>query len=278
MEWIAKDISDDAYFAIGDIFGGMDEPKDRHSELVVSNSFIKKVYETNLYYYLEDGHEEVDEELQEIFDVGSGFHCHVLEADKFSERYRVSDTLDASDDRVRISLSDYTFIEQTTMSIKKKYPYMMNNENAEITIMGEIDGVPVKCKIDKLHITANKSGRYLRVEILDLKGIWFDPFKQKKSSNKDRWELRKKLSSNDYDLQAYFYTRLVTEWLISIGQGQAEVVFSLLVSSKETFKAQKFRVGQEMMLSGEEKFNSVWSDIREFSLYGKDRLIDEEVL
>ena len=277
MEWTATDISDDAYFAIGDIFGGMDEPRDRHKELVVSNSFLKKIYQTNMFHYIEDGYEEISEELQDVFDLGSGFHCYILEHKDFSERYRVSDGIDPSDERTRIGHTEFKFVEQSHMSIQKKYPDLMNGENAEVTIMGEVDGVPVKCKIDKLNIVA-KGKRFVRVEILDLKGIWFDPFKQKKTAGKDRWELRKKLSNTDYDLQAFFYKKLVEGWLASIGQTQCEVVFSLVVASKETFKVQKFRVGQEMMMSGEEKYNSVWSDVREFCLYGKDSLIDEEVL
>lgn len=277
MEWIAKDITDEAYFKIGDIFGGMDEPRDRHKELVVSNSFLKKVYETNLYHYLEDGFEEIDEDLQEVFNLGSAFHCYILENKEFGERYRVSDTIDASDERVRIGLGEFKFIEQSAMSIEKKYPYLINNENAEITIIGEIDGVPVKCKIDKLHIEA-KGNRYTMVEIVDLKGVYFDMFKLKKDSNKDRWELRKMLSKNGYDLQAYFYTKLVEGWLASIGQAQADIRFSLVVASKETYKVQKFRVGHEMLLSGEEKFRSVWSDVVSFVSFGKDSLVDEEVL
>ena len=33
-----------------------------------------------------------------------------------------------------------------------------------------------------------------------------------------------------------------------------------------------------MLLSGEEKFNSVWDDVRNFVMYGKESLVDEEVL
>ena len=276
MKWTAKDISDDAYFAVGDVFKGMDEAIDRHKDLVISASTLKAQYETNLYFWLMSGGFQVSEDLQEIFDLGSAFHCHVLESKHFTERYRVSDTIDASDERVRIGLTEYKFIEQATIEVSKKYPYLMNDENAEIAIFGEIDGVPVKCKIDKLHITA-VGGRFTHVEIIDLKGVWFDPFKQKKSASKDRWELRKKLSSTGYDLQAYFYKKLVEAWLESIGQS-CPVTFSLVVASKETTKVQKFRVGDEMLLTGEEKFNSVWSHVVDFVTHGKSALVDEEVL
>lgn len=277
MKWKTDDISDEAYFKIGDIFGGMDEPIDRHKEVVVSASMLKAHHETNLYFWLMNGGLEVSDDLQEIFDVGSGFHCHVLESKHFVERYNVSDAIDASDERVRIGTNEYQFIEKSTKEVATKYPYLMNGENVEIAITGEIDGVPVKCKIDKLHITADKAGRFLSVEIIDLKGVWFNFWKQKKSALKDRWELRKKLSDTGYDLQAFFYKKIVEAWLASIGQN-CPVTFALVVASKETYKVQKFRVGDEMLLTGEEKFNSVWDDVRNFVTFGKESLVDEEVL
>ncbi len=277
MKWEIKNIEDESYFKIGSIFGGFDEPQDRHKELVVSNSFLKKVYETNLHDYLLDGNEEIGEDLQEIFDIGSSTHCFVLENKFYNERYRVSDTIDASDERVRIGLEEFKFMESVYLTINKKYPYIADNQNAEITIMGELDGVNVKAKIDKLHIES-VGGRFTRVEIIDLKSTYLNFFKLKKSSAKDRWELRKKFCDLGYSLQAFFYTKLVTEWLHSIGQTQCEVVFSFVVASKDTFQVQKFIAGSEMMIDGEERFNSVWSDVRSFVLYGKDSLINEEVL
>lgn len=274
--FVAKKISDEAYFKIGDIFDGFGEPIDRHKELVVSNSFLKKVYETNLHHYLLDGYEEISDDLKEIFRLGSGFHCYVLEPSQFDNRYKVSDKLDASEERDRIGVTEFQFIKESAESIRKKYPYVMNEENAELYIGGEIEGVRVKIKIDRLHIEA-VDGRFTKVEIIDLKGVYFNPFKQKKTPSRDRWELRKKLSSTGYDLQAYFYKTVVEAWLASIGQSP-EVSFSLLVASKETHKAQKFRVGEEMLETGREKFSIAWEEVKNFVLYGKEALEEEEVL
>ena len=232
MNWKIAPIPDEDYFGIGCIFGGMDEPVDRHKEIVISASTLKAHVETNLFFWLMNGGETISDDLQEIFDVGSAFHCHVLEAKDFKSRYLVSDTVDASEERVRISSNEYKFIDASTKEVAEKYPYLMNGENVEIAITGVIDGVPVKCKIDKLHIVADKDGRFLSVEIVDLKGVWFNPFKQKKSPSKDRWELRKKLSATGYDLQAFFYKKLVEAWLESIGQN-FPVKLAFVVSSKK---------------------------------------------
>lgn len=274
--WQIKDISDDLYFSIGDIFNGFDSPLNRHSELVVSNSFIKQVFDTNMYHRLVAGAIEVDKKLQGIFDVGKAFHCYVLENSQFHDRYRVSDIKDATSELIRVSTQDFVFIQRCFDNIVKKYPYIVNEENTELSIFGAIDEVPVKCKIDKLHI--EKSGKvYQRVEIIDLKGVYFDPFKLKKDSNKNRYELRRKICDAGYDIQAYFYTRIVEEWLSSINQ-YCEVSFSLLVCSKETYQVQKFRLGSEIYESGRLKFESVWGDIRDFVLYGKAKLIEDEIL
>ncbi|MFT7880877.1 MAG: PD-(D/E)XK nuclease-like domain-containing protein [Sulfurimonas sp.] len=276
MPWEIKNIADETYFSYGNIFNGFESPKDRHEELVVSNSFMKSVFKTNLHHYLTVGCDEIDDDLQEIFDTGSAFHCYVLEHDEFYDRYHVSNVKDATKNTTRIGETEFIFIEASHRAIEEKYPEVLDGENVELTIIGEIDGAKVKCKIDKLNI--KKSGtRYISVEILDLKGVYFDHFKLKKSPSGERWELRKKLSNNDYDLQAYFYTKLVEEWLQSINQ-HCEVSFSLLVASKETYQVQKYRVGPEMMETGRIKYESVWPDIRDFVLFGKDRLVDEEVL
>ncbi|NOR57194.1 MAG: hypothetical protein GQ474_01575 [Sulfurimonas sp.] len=276
MTWQVKDITDKAYFAYGDIFGGIDSPLDGHKELVVSNSFIKNIFKSNLFCFLQSGGTIVDEALQEIFDVGSGFHCYCLENADFEDRFHVSDYTDASKTTTQIRKSDFEFIENAYKSLETKYPNIIDQEHAELAIFGEIDGVRVKCKIDKLNIT-KVGNRYTKVEIIDLKSVYFDMFSFKKSPDGTRWKLRQMLSDVGYDIQAYFYTRLVEEWLLSINQ-HCEVTFALVVASKDTHETQKFQVGAEMFESGKMKFDSVWGDIVSFIRDGKKSLIDYEVL
>lgn len=274
--WQIKKISDEQYFSLGDVFDGFDCPTNRNQELIISNSFMKQIFDTNLYHRLVAGETEIDEDLQGIFDVGKAFHCFVLEHSEFDKRYIVSDTRDAASDLTRVSKADFEFIEASYNNTKLKYPYVVDEQNSELAIFGEINGVKVKCKVDKLHI--EKSGKkYQSVEIIDLKGVYFNPFKLKKDSTKNRWELRRKICDAGYDLQAYFYTKMVTEWLESINQ-HCEVTFSLLIASKKTYEVQKFQVGAEIMESGRLKFESVFADIQDFVLHGKCRLQENEIL
>ena len=86
-----------------------------------------------------------------------------------------------------------------------------------------------------------------------------------------------KLSANGYDLQSYFYKKMIEAWLQSIGQ-HCEVTFILAVASKDTDEIQKFKIGSEMMESGEAKFRSVWGEISDFYKHGQAALIEEEEL
>lgn len=277
MAWIIKKIEDEAYFQVGDIFNGLKEPRERHEELVVSNSFLKQVFEYNIYHIITHGLPPVEDKLQqEVFNPGSAFHCYILEHEEFESRYHVSNVTDKTKDTIAIKDVDMAFIKGVHGNAAIKYPDLLDGQYVELALFGNIDGVPVKCKIDKLKIE-KKGNVYLFVEIIDLKGVWFDFWKQKKDQYKNRWELRKKLSSNGYDLQAYFYRKMVEAWLQSIGQ-HCEVRFTLAVASKETHDIQKFKIGAEMMESGEAKFRSVWGEVTDFVRHGHVAVIEEEEL
>lgn len=277
MSWEIKKISDESYFKVGDIFNQIEEPRKLHDKLVVSNSFIKQVFERNMYDIATHGLPPVPEKLQlEVFNPGSGFHCYILEHDEFEERYHVSNVKDPLQEKTIIGEVDMAFNKGVYENVKEKYPDLLDCQYVELALFGVIDGVPVKCKLDKLKIT-KQGKRYLEVEIIDLKGVWYDFWKLKKDQYKSRWELRKKLSSNGYDLQAYFYKKLIEAWLHSIGQ-HCPVTFTLAVASKETFEIQKFRVGAEMLESGEAKFRSVWGEITDFVKHGHTTMIEEEEL
>lgn len=270
--WQIKKISDEAYFAAGDILSGFDTVS-RHRDLIVSNSFLKQIFKSNLFHYLTTK-DEISDELQKIFDVGSAFHCYILEREHFDERYYFSEVEDISSDKIRIGRSDEIFIDDSMHDIKAKYPEIADGKNVELALFGVIDGVPVKCKIDKLNIT-KENGIYKKVEIIDLKSAYFDPFKFKRSPDGMRYGLRKQLSEYGYDLQFYFYKRLVGSWLESINQ-HCDVTFSLVVASKETHQVQKFTLGSEMHESGHMKFEAVWNDVINFYFDGK--LNKEEML
>ena len=261
-----KKIPDDEYFSIGtvDIL--------KSNELVVSNSWLKKVFNKGLYDTLISLDEVIDDDLQKIFDVGSGFHCYILERDEFEKRYYISDTSDPIEDRVRISTEDFQFIEGVHKSIKMKYPDILDGEDTELVILGEIDGVKTKSKIDKIVMYTNG-----RVDIIDLKSVYYDFMKMKKSSDGTHYKLRKQITDQDYDLQAYFYTRQVEEWLTGQSKNY-DVSFSLLLASKETHDVKIYRLGIEMVESGRQKFDSVWGDIVNFVNTGANSVDRYDIL
>jgi len=268
MFQLAKDISDDDYFALGDIFSdAIKDPVDLHSELVVSNSFLGQVFKRGLFNVLYDK-QDVSDDLQEIFNLGSAFHCYVLEHDQFYLRYYVKDYIDEDAEKrglKRVSKDDFAFIEACFKKILFMYPKVVHNDMNEVVITGEIDGVPVKCKIDCLIIDGRD------VDIIDLKGVWYKFFSKYTTSSGDRVGLRKSLSENNYDLQTYFYRKIVTELLMQKNI-YTQPSFSFLVCSKDnkSFDVQMFRTGSEMDASGEQKFQSVWNDVKDFYLEGKD--------
>ena len=275
MKTELKNIADEDYFAIGDLSKEM-TPVDSHKKMVVSASFVKSTFRTNLYHSVLFK-DKVDEELQKIFDIGSAFHCFILENDDFYDRYYVSDTPDITSEKVRISLLDFEFMERSNDNIKIKYPQMLDGLNCELAIFSEMDGVPVKCKIDKMNITRDKKGNFIHVDIVDLKSVYFKPFTFNKNIYGERTKLRYKLSDTGYDIQAYFYIQLVKLWLESINQS-CSVSFSLLTASKEDYHVQMFKVGDEMLKSGEMKFGTVWGEVVDFWNEGKSALALEEVL
>ena len=66
-------ISDAEYFATGEV------DILNHEDLVVSNSLLKQIFHRGLYDVLCGGGQEISDDLQEIFDLGSAFHTFLLE-------------------------------------------------------------------------------------------------------------------------------------------------------------------------------------------------------
>lgn len=269
MFQLRQNIDDATYFKSGDIFKDeFKSPIELHGELIVSNSFLGQVFKRGLYNVLYDYEQEISDELKEIFKLGSAFHCYVLENKDFYKRYYVKDFIDEDAEAQgleRVSSDEFRFIEICFGKIKRMYPKIITNDMNEVVITGVIDGVPVKCKIDCLIIDGNE------VQIIDLKGVWYKFFSKYIASNGDRVGLRRSLSDNNYDLQSNFYTRLVTELLQQKGMF-IQPTFSLLVCSKDdkSHEVQMFRVGSEMDATGQQKFDSVWNDVKDFYFNGKE--------
>jgi len=273
-------ISDEKYFSpsMGNIFEDqIRTPFDLNKELVVSNSLLGQVFNRGLFNVLHGKDlmkksEGISEDLKDIFILGSAFHCYVLEHDEFYSRYYVSDYSDKNKDAIgfsHVSKTDFEFIKECFIEIKKMYPSVVTSKYNEITITGILDGVPVKAKIDCLIANNPKSDKVL--EIIDLKGVYYKFFDQrakKTLSSGDRVGLRSSITALNYDLQGFFYTELISH---AYGINRDDIAFNLLLCSKDDYSVQLFRLNTDKILkSGEEKFNFIWDDVKDFVLNGKD--------
>lgn len=265
-----KKISDKDYFLIGKVnfFN--------HKELVVSASFLKQVFERDLYDVLIKGEKSIDAELQYMFDVGSAFHTFVLEANHFEERYYVADYKNEfeSNTRTYINSEDYEFVVQCYNNIKLKYAYILEESNMnEVALFTNFDGTPYRCKIDKL------LDKDIEIKIIDLKSVWFDFYGKKFKRNKDgiRWGLVKYIQELNYDLQGYAYWKAIKTYLESKGIDK-EVSFSLLLASKETYDVKLVKFSAEMMANGKEKYDLIFPEIKSFFDGGYEFVEQEEII
>jgi len=189
-------MEDKAYFSIGAI------DLHRHKDLVVSASFLKNVYDEDLYQVLSMGSMPIDDELQYIFDLGNCFHCYCLEPKEFEKRFYIAEYKNefGSETRMYINTLDFDIVIKLYNNIKKKYPYMLEeSEFNEVVILTNFNGVPYRCKIDKLIEKDNE------IEIVDLKSVWFDFYgkKYRRKSDNIRWGLLNYIKELNYDLGEY---------------------------------------------------------------------------
>ena len=264
-------LSDEAYFNIGkvSIF--------HHEELVLSVSTLKQIWKKDAYEVLvKDNKQEVDAELQYVFDVGSAFHCFVLEHEDFEKRYYVSETKNAFDDtnRVHIKTEDFEFIQGAHEQIKLKHPSILEpSEWNEVTILTTLDGVPFRAKIDKLIDLQDE------IVVIDLKSIWFDFYGKKYARGGDgqRWGLIKYFKELNYDLQAHCYTKAIQTYLDHHNINK-RVTFKMLMASKDTCDVKMVQFSSEMMQSGEMKCDTVMPELRAFYQQGIKQIEKDEIV
>jgi len=258
--------TDDEYFARGNI------DIDKSKELVISNSLLKRIVQRGLYDVLVVNQGDVSDDLQARFDIGHAVHTRILEPSEFMDRFYISNYPDHKEKGIRISENDFDFMPKALENIEKKYPEIMDAQNAEVTVTFDLDGVKCKCKMDK--IVQNDDGS---IDIYDVKTTYLNYFKLKSSHEYGRYGLRREMIELGYDLQAYFYTKAIETLLMEEG-GNAEVRFHFLAISTDTSDVQMFTAGEELMRSGEEKFRLVWSEIVDFVRSGKDTVAKELVV
>lgn len=265
-----RKIEDDDYFSIGsvDFFN--------HKDLVLSASTLKSIFKSDAYEVLiKQNRQEISEELQYMFDVGSAFHAFCLENKEFYKRYYVAEIKNSFEEKKTfIKEEDFEFIQGAFNSIKLKYPYILEpSEWNEITILTKISGVPFRAKFDKIIDTQDE------IIIIDLKSVFYDFYskKFKRDVNGIRWGILKELQSLDYDIQAVAYIKAIQTYLDYNGINK-NVVFKILLASKETKQVKMVTLGSETLEYGEKKFDLIYPELQAFYHHGSVQINQEEVI
>jgi len=269
---IAKKIPDSDYFAIGGT---------KRDDIVVSASMLRAIYNIGFYRYLIEPEPEYSEEALEAFEVGKALHAYILEPKEFEKRY--SFEKNPFEDKKVLDREDEDFLKTIKKQIELLHPEFLESYKGgngvyslnEITLIGELDGVKAKGKLDRVVIdTKNKI-----VSIYDLKTIYKPLAKIKRDKNHKAWDLRRSIDETHLDLQMAWYKRLIREYLISsygdVGM-QFEIACKLLFASKEDNKVLMVRLSEDdVLLKGNEKVDIAFGEVKNFVLNGQ---IDKEIV
>jgi len=255
-------ISDEEYFSLGKL--NIQNP----NELVLNASTCKDVYDRGLYDALLEDVEHSETTLNN-FRVGSEFHNYILEISEFRKTHYIGEFNPLEE---RIQVKNSTFLNGAREQISLKFPNLLDEIGAELTITGEIEGVKVKAKIDKIEVdNANN-----RIYVYDLKSTGLPMLKIKKGRDGKAWEIAKTISEYHYDLQMYFYSLLIELYFEQIGK-RFEIIPILVFASKTDFKVRQVRLSPETIGAGEEKFKEVFRDIKDFVNYGI-KAVEKDIL
>ncbi len=276
MSFQIKNITDDEYFATGDIFNGFAPPAEAHNDLVVSASFLKRVYNTNLFHILKTPKPTYSADTNLAMKFGSAFHCICLEESEFQERYEVTDS-HSIEDKITLNTSDYNKMLLMKSNIREKYPKMLDQKSTELAIFGELNNIKVKCKIDKLDI--HQEGNNIIINVIDLKTVYYKPLSMKRGKNGERFLLKRELQNLNYDLQAYFYIELVKAWALEKYVDMNIIVkFQILTSSTDDLSCQLFNLSSDFINDGKMKFDIAFEQVSDFVEFGIDGVSESEEL
>jgi len=251
--WELKKISDEEYFGIGDI--SISTPK----ELVVSASFLKDVYNRGLYEVLLFD-KEIDDSTRKNFDIGKKLHSYILEMSEFDKKYYMSDIVDPFEDRELLEISEAAFLEAIRKECALKFPHLLDEVGAEVTIIGEINGVKVKAKLDKIVIDEDSK----KIYIYDLKSTSIPMGSVSRDKKGEPWEIKRAIDMYHYDLQIYFYKLLAQKWAYAIFEKDFEAECFLVFASKADKKVRKIRLSSKTLQRGEEKYISAFDEVYAF--------------
>ena len=261
--WELKKISDEEYFSLGEL--NIKHPK----KLVVNASLLKDIFNRGLFEVLIEPTEHSETTLKN-FKTGSALHKYILENSTFDKEYHFG-AYNPAKDTTELNAKDEEFLKAIRKECELKFPELIDEKGAEVTVTGEIDEIKVKAKLDKFIISGN------RAYIYDLKSTSLPLAKIKKTPQGKAWEIARQISDYHYDLQMYFYSLLVEEWLKTQNLF-LEVIPILVFASKQDYKVKQFMLSPETLAKGEEKFNQAFSRVREFATHGAKAVDKFEVV
>ena len=249
--WELKKLSDVEYFSIGEL--DINNPE----KIVVNASLLKDIFDRGLYDVIVEPLEHSEQTLKN-FKTGSALHKYILENSTFNKEYHFGDYNPAKS-TTKLNRADEEFLKAIRKECELKYPELLDEKGAEVAILGKINQIKVKAKIDKFVIAGN------RAYIYDLKSTSLPLQKIKKTPNGRAWEVARQIREYHYDLQMYFYSLLVEEWLKTQNL-YLEIIPILVFASKTDYKVKQFMLSTETIADGEQKFNHTFNQIQDFIL------------
>jgi hypothetical protein len=249
--WKLKKETEEDYFSSYGL--NVKEPK----KSIVTASILKDIFNRRLLDVLLRPLEHDKNTLQN-FKTGSALHKYILEGSTFENEYHFGD-FNPAKKTTELNKKDEDLLKTIKKECEIKYPELLDEKGAEVTISGDYLGVNVKAKMDKMVMSSSN-----RVYLYDLKSTSLPMNKVKRTTDGRAWEVARQVNDYHYDLQMYFYSLLIEEWARKELNKYVEVSPILVFASKIDFGVRQFMLSPETIEQGKTKFEVTFNQVLEF--------------